>query len=99
MKDTGVEVLTVCPMYVQTSMVNNTEASWLSGVTSCPQYVHYLVDCMSSKRPKGLIYGPPHHTATAVLNRSFLPIFSNTRAVYKFIELWQKKAEVVFGQA
>ena len=88
LKNTGIEVLTVCPMYVQTSMVNNTEASWRSGVTTCSQYVDYLIDCMSSKKPKGLIYGPPHHTATAVISQSLLGMISNTRLAYKFIDMY-----------
>ncbi len=33
------EVLTVCPMYVQTAMTNNLSPSWTSGVTTCQQYV------------------------------------------------------------
>lgn len=62
LKDSNVEVLTVCPMFVQTNMTLNTEPGWGTGITSCSQYVDTLVRSMGCLKPLGLIIGPPHHT-------------------------------------
>lgn len=43
----NLEVLTVSPMIVQTSMTNNVAVSWSTGATSCEQYIEYLVRCLS----------------------------------------------------
>ena len=43
-----IEVLTVLPMFVSTSMTFNIKPSWATGVTSSEQYVNTLFKAMSN---------------------------------------------------
>lgn len=72
LKSTQIEVMTVCPMYVQTNMIKNMSPSWVTGVTSSDQYVEKLIKCLSNAKPVGLLVGPPFHTIQTCLNRLIL---------------------------
>ena len=57
-KSSHLEVLTVCPMFVQTNMTHNVEPSWKLGVTSSEQYVDALMKSLASHKPMGIFIGP-----------------------------------------
>ena len=55
---TDIEVMTVCPMFVQTNMTLNVKPNWSTGVTSCDQYVTALMNSMAHPKPCSLFIGP-----------------------------------------
>lgn len=61
-KSQNIEVMTVCPMFVQTNMTNNVAPSWSLGVTSSAQYVDSLMKSLASDKPMGIFIGPTQHT-------------------------------------
>jgi short-subunit dehydrogenase len=55
----GVEVLTVCPMYVETNMTQNMKDK--SSTITCEDYCQRLHEAMANPTPVGVLVGPPLH--------------------------------------
>ena len=64
-----IEVMTVCPMFVQTNMTSNVQPNWSTGVTSCEQYVTALINSLAHPKPCNLFVGPPQHTIQSMINQ------------------------------
>jgi uncharacterized protein len=61
-KSQHIEVMTVCPMFVQSNMTHNVAPSWSLGVTSSEQYVDALIKSLASNKRLGIFIGPTQHT-------------------------------------
>jgi short-subunit dehydrogenase len=82
----NIDVMTVCPMYVQTNMIRNMKPSWLTGVTSADQYVDKFIQCLSDPKGVSLLVGPPQHTIQTALNQIVIGMILWYRFTYHLIE-------------
>ncbi|TNV76713.1 hypothetical protein FGO68_gene2625 [Halteria grandinella] len=90
LKSKQVEVLTVCPMYVQTNMTG-MEPSWKTGATSCPAFVDKAMKACSNSTPVRILVGPPFHTIQTLINKMVLSSLFNYRIAYQIIENFCRK--------
>lgn len=78
-RNSKIQVLTACPMYVKTGMTKESKFAAGSGEITCEESVAYLLKALKSNKPLNQVFGPTSHTFSTILNHLLFSMFSYFR--------------------